>query len=150
MIQRTQTLFLLLSIVASVALMLVSSNSIGINGTPIEISLSPLPPSGIEANLFYYIGTTLTIAGSVLALITIFIFKNRALQIKLCYVLLFMQLAITLIVSFCPLVVLTEGITYTNSIVATIIGLGGVISASLAARYIKKDVALLKSANRIR
>jgi hypothetical protein len=78
-------------------------------------------------------------------------FKKRELQMRLCYVLILLQLALTAIVSFCP-VVITEGsvASYENSGLASIIGIVGMMSAYLAARFIKKDIELLRSADRIR
>ncbi|WP_317898199.1 DUF4293 family protein [Aurantibacillus circumpalustris] len=150
MIQRKQTLFLLLSIFTSVALSLVTCNFVNFNGTKIGVSVSIIDSEGLHPNIWHYIGTAINAMAAILALVTIFLFKNRVLQVKLSYALLFLQLGITLIVSFLPVVKLGEGISYENSILATIIGLIGAVGAALSARNIKKDIALLKSADRIR
>lgn len=112
MIQRKQTLFLLLSLFASVALFLYLRENI--------------------------IGIIINAIAALLALITVFLYKKRTLQVKLSYALMLLQLAITVIVSFGLL-----GIT-------SIIGIIGAIAAYFAAFYIKKDIELLKSADRIR
>lgn len=150
MIQRKQTLFLLLSIFTSIALALVNCNLITMNGAKIGVSVSVISSADLQPNIWHYVGTAINAIAGILAFVTIFLFKNRALQVKLCYVLLCLQLAITVVVSFFPVVVISEGVSYENSILATIVGLIGVISTTLAARYIKKDIALLKSADRIR
>lgn len=115
MIQRKQTLFLLLSLSASGALFFYLGNSIGI---------------GINA------------VAALLALIAIFLYKKRSLQVKLSYALMLFQLGVTLIVSL-------SAVSY-NPDLASIIGIVGAMGAYFAVRYIKKDIALLKSADRIR
>ncbi|MBX3163702.1 MAG: DUF4293 family protein [Bacteroidetes bacterium] len=117
MIQRKQTLFLLLSLLASGALF-------------------------FYTNKTEFIGMTFNALAALLALITIFLYKKRTLQVKLSYVLMLLQLAITLLVSFTSI--------SSNSELASIIGIVGAMGAYFAVRYIKKDIALLKSADRIR
>ena len=150
MIQRKQTLFLLLSIFCSIALTLVNCNFLDVDGVKMGVSVSIIPVDNIKPNIWHFLGTAINIASALLALITIFTYKKRDLQVKLCYGVLLLQLGITLIVSFCPVVELREGIKYESSLLTTVIGLVGMLSAYFAARYIKKDIELLKSAERIR
>lgn len=117
MIQRKQTLFLLLSIFASGALFFYLSET-------------------------KILGMAINACAALLAFVAIFIYKKRALQVKLCYALMLLQLTITLLVSFSSI--------SSNSELASIIGVVGMMSAYFAAYFIKKDIELLKSADRIR
>ena len=151
MIQRKQTLFLLLVVFTSIALAFVNYNFLSINGHPkMGVSVFIIPGNELQPSIWHYIGSTIDFMSLSLALVTIFLFKNRTLQIQLCYALMLLQLLLTLIVSFCPMVVTNDTITYENSGIASIIGVVGMMSAYLAARNIKKDIELLKSADRIR
>lgn len=60
-------------------------------------------------------------------------------------------LTITLMVEFCPFVKLSEGVSsIENTHFGTLIGIFGMLAAYLALRYIRRDIELLKSADRIR
>jgi hypothetical protein len=85
-----------------------------------------------------------------LGLITIFLYTRRPLQVRLCFVLMLLQLTLTLILSLCHLAVDSEALSISGSGFAIIISTIGMISAYLAARLIKKDIELLRSADRIR
>ena len=124
MIQRKQTLFLLLSLFAS------------------GILFFYLNENKLQSNILHYVGISVNLIASLLALITIFLFKKRTLQVKLSYALMLLQLALTLIISFTS--------TSSNSGLASIIGIVGAMGAYFAVRYIKKDIEILKSADRIR
>lgn len=149
MIQRKQTLFLILSVFASLALLIIPCNYITKGGT-IGVSVIYLYTNEVTPSIWHYLGTGIDFAAILLALITIFLFRKRSLQVKFSYVLMLLQLAMTLIVSFCSVVVKTEELTITNSGLASIIGIIGMMAAYFAAYYIKKDIELLKSADRIR
>jgi hypothetical protein len=149
MIQRKQTLFLLLIIFTSIALLIMPSNFVH-EESILGVSFLSLYTGNFHSGMWHYIGFILIVIASLLALITIFIYKKRSLQIRLCYALMLLELFITLIITLCPLVIKAEGIIVESSGMATIIGVIGMMSAYLAARYIKKDIELLKSADRIR
>lgn len=151
MIQRKQTLFLVLLVLSALVLIIIPANSVVVNGTTHGISLSALNTSGLAASAWLYTGIALNVAALCLSVVTIFLYRQRALQIRLCFILMLLELGVTLIVSLCPLVIKTDNvISIENSGMASIIGVIGMISAYLAARYIKRDIELLKSADRIR
>jgi len=151
MIQRKQTLFLLLVVFSALALVMIPCNYIVHNGSTLGVSLFSLYTTELTGTVWHYTGMILDGVSLTLALITIFLYKQRVLQVRLCFLLMLLELGVTLIVSFCPMVEKTEGITsIENSGIASIIGVIGMMSAYLAARYIKKDIELLKSADRIR
>lgn len=86
-----------------------------------------------------------------ISVITIFLFKKRELQVKLCYALMAIYFILTVMLVFCPFVQKNENISgiKTNAIAYAIFGVC-IISSALAARFVKKDIELLKSADRIR
>ena len=86
----------------------------------------------------------------ILSFATIFLFKKRELQIKLCYVICVACLALLGLTIFVPFIKLNEGIKITKGFITT--ALLGVmfIDSFIATIFIKKDIELLKSADRIR
>lgn len=150
MIQRKQTLFLLALFFAALSLTVINCNFLDVRGAKTGVSLLIIPNQDLKPSIWHYLGGGIDLIILLLSVITIFLFKNRELQIKLCYVLMLLQLALTAVVSFCPVVDLQGYITYENSGLASIIGIIGMMAAYLAARFIKKDIELLKSADRIR
>src|SRR5918993_3658825 len=89
--------------------------------------------------------TIITVITGVLAFITIFLFKDRKLQLKLCYVGIFLTLVLL------TLYVL-EMMNFEEGTVAfwVIFYAGILISYVLAARGISKDQKLIKSMDRLR
>ena len=144
MIQRIQSIFLLLA----------AGASLGLFGLPFasgsDTEQNVLLADGVF-NLQDHIGLIIAFAGAgALALIAIFLFKNRSLQVK---------------ISLASLLFIIGGIgwgTYLlfsqagESINSLSIGLGtflpllGIILTIVANRYIKKDDKLVKSMDRLR
>lgn len=150
MIQRKQTLFLLALFFATLTLAMIPCNFIHLNSSTLSASVLIIPGADLHATTWHYLGSGLLFVILLLSLVTIFIYKNRNMQVRFCYILMLLQLALTAIVSFCPVVDLPEGAAMENSGLAAIIGIIGMMGAYLAARFIKKDIELLKSADRIR
>ena len=128
MIQRIQTIWLFLIAVLSALLLF----------TPIvgKLSVSPY-------DLLFTIGNGLV---AVLALITVFLYKKRPLQIKLCYgiyVLLMLSFAAVFIDGHIAGQEKTTYIAMSSIMLALIFGV-------LAIRAIKKDEDLVRSLNRLR
>jgi hypothetical protein len=94
---------------------------------------------------------SLNFLGLIVATITLFTFKKRELQIKLCYALIAIWLVLIAMMALCPFVVKTEEMIEVKiNYFVVAIGAFSVLAAFLAARFIKKDIELLKSADRIR
>lgn len=150
MIQRKQTLFLLQLAFLSLSLLFIPSQ-VKLGGEPQGITLIPITEGGISSTTGHLAAIALNALGLILAFITIFLFKKRELQVKLCYVLAAIYLIIPVMMAFCPFVQpIVEGTTVQKNIFGYIICAVAVLSAILAARFIKKDIELLKSADRIR
>lgn len=151
MIQRKQTLFLLELVFLSVSLMFVPSADVIRNDLSTNIFLIPILNTELISTLYHSIAIALNFAALIISFAVIFLYKNRALQVRLSYVILFIWLTLLGIILFCPLVekdLAIQGIVRNHFTSA--IALLAVISAWLTIRFIKKDIALLKSADRIR
>ncbi|MEO6304348.1 MAG: DUF4293 family protein, partial [Bacteroidia bacterium] len=80
-----------------------------------------------------------------------FSFKKRELQVKLCYAQIVLWLVLIAMLLFCPFVTKTEAVLEISiNYFVVAIGLFAIIAAYFAAHFTKKDIALLKSADRIR
>lgn len=154
MIQRVQTLFLLQLVFLSVSLLFVPVQFIdGLDAKldlAVPISLLPSGPTLASSTGGHYTAIALNLLGIALALITIFIFKKRELQVKLGYVLMLVYVALAAMIAFCPFVSAENSPTVRTNIFSYIICAVCILSAWLAIRFIKKDINLLKSADRIR
>lgn len=149
MIQRIQTLFLLVSAVCYALLFVFPLKEINTDNVhvPVYVYSAFNKTFSYTATFsmvsgFIFIGLAATIAA-------IFTFKQRYLQIRLCYVLIFLSIASMALLHF------TQSVEHFGSaeikswkalIFFSLIAL----SSFLASIFIKKDINLLKSANRIR
>jgi hypothetical protein len=151
MIQRKQTLFLFQLVFLSIALLFIPSNTILKKDGVTHVSLMSFSDTVSSSTLGHYAAITFNFIALLLAFSTIFLYKKRELQVKLCYLLFILWLVITAMVAFCPFVQSSDGsiIVKTNYAVC-IIGLFSMLACILAIRFIKKDIDLLKSADRIR
>ena len=149
MIQRKQTLFLIELIFLGLSLLFVPCQEILTKTTSTHVYLMPL--IDFQSTTGHLFAVILNFIGLVLATITIFLFKKRELQVKLCYALIAVWVILPAMMLFCPFVVKTDAIleVKTNYFVVAI-AVFSIIAAYLAARFIKKDIDLLKSADRIR
>lgn len=59
-------------------------------------------------------------------------------------------LIVSLMMGFCTFILPTEGQSVERNYFSLVIGLFGIVATFIAARFIKKDIELLKSADRIR
>jgi hypothetical protein len=149
MIQRKQTLFLLQMLLFSVAMFFVPHQQIY---TKIKLTnVYLLPSANFSSTKAHYLTIAINFVGIIITLLTIFLYKKRKLQVKLCYVLIFIWLVICSIIVLYPFVVITNQIieiktTYFGYLSTAF----AIIAALLAIVFIKKDIELLKSADRIR
>ena len=144
MIQRIQTIFLLLS----------SVSFWGLFGLPFAKSGATMP--GIFSDQLYNVFDNpiliaLTVIGGLIALIAIFLFKNRPLQKKLNYGIITVSI---LLLAVALLLVLQDGTSESMASITEGFGLGlpvfAIIFSLFANRYIGKDDKLVKSMDRLR
>lgn len=86
-----------------------------------------------------------TIAVGVLALITIFLFKKRTLQLRLCFLGILLE-AVLIFLYYREVSTFVQGTYSLTALLHSII----VLAFVLAARGIKKDAKLLKESDRLR
>jgi hypothetical protein len=151
MIQRKQTLFLFQLVFLSIALLFIPSNTILKKDGVTHVSLISFSDTVSSSTLGHYAAIAFNFIALLLAFLTIFLYKKRELQVKLCYLLFILWLVITAMVPFCPFVHSSdESVVIKTNYAVSIIGLFSMSAALLAIRFIKKDIDLLKSADRIR
>jgi hypothetical protein len=149
MIQRKQSLFLIQIIFLGLSLLFVPCQNIFTKTVVTNVYLAPL--TDYQSTLGHLFAVALNFLGLIVATITLFTFKKRELQIKLCYALIAIWLVLIGMMLLCPFVVKTEEMIEVKiNYFVVAIGAFSVLAAFLAARFIKKDIELLKSADRIR
>ncbi|MES2681384.1 MAG: DUF4293 domain-containing protein [Bacteroidota bacterium] len=150
MIQRKQTLFLLELVFLSVSLLFVPSNVLLTREAAINVYL--LPGNGaFVPSTQHYLASAINLVCLLLAIVTIFLYKKRTLQVKLCYLMMVLWAVNALLIAFSPLAIFVEGVTgIENNYFGVVIGIFAIMALFLAVRFIKKDIDLLKSADRIR
>jgi hypothetical protein len=136
MIQRIQSLWLLLAAACAFASLKFSYYS----GTNAK-GLVSYELNATET--FLLMITTIAVGG--LALITIFLFKKRTLQLRLCFLGIFLE-AVLIFLYYREVSTFTNGTYSLTAILHSII----VLAFVLAARGINKDAKLLKESNRLR
>ena len=149
MIQRKQTLFLLEIIFLGLALIFIPCQNIFTTTSCLNLYL--LPNDNFQTTSAHLVAVILNITGILIATTTIFLFKKRSLQVKICYALIALWVILTSMMLFCPFVLKTAEIIEIK-INYFVVGIGffSIIAAFFAAYFIKKDINLLKSADRIR
>lgn len=147
MIQRKQTLFLFQLVFFGIALLFIPSEWVKSADVETPIFLTPIKSGGFSSSIGHQAAIVLNFVGLILAFITIFLFKQRNMQVKLCNVLMGLWIVLTSMILFCPFVEsTTSSVNYFN----VIIGAFAILASFLAKRFIKKDIELIKSADRIR
>ena len=149
MIQRKQTLFLLEIIFLGLALIFIPCQNIFTTTSCLNLYL--LPNDNFQTTGAHLFAVILNITGILIATTTIFLFKKRSLQVKICYALIALWVILTSMMLFCPFVLKTAEIIEIK-INYFVVGIGffSIIAAFFAAYFIKKDINLLKSVDRIR
>ena len=127
------------------------TKNILVKGDLVSVILEPLKQTDIQSSAGHTAAILINFITLVLAFVTVFLYNKRELQVKLCYVLSIFWLVITGMISFCPFIVKSEIVTgETVNYLAPVIGMAAIVLSVIAARMIKKDIELLKSADRIR
>ncbi len=148
MIQRKQTLFLLVVVIIAITLFFITFQNIVIPNGHWPICLMPGCSSDItNSNIYFPIVFNVIIL--ILSTTIIFLYKNRVLQYKLANLLVLFN--IFLVGLFFLLSYIKEGQTGTVSYqIGSFLPLISAVFAYLAAHFIKKDEQMVRSADRIR
>lgn len=157
MLQRVQTLYLMAVTLLMVVTLIFPLVFIGVDGH--QVTLSAFSISDAEGTLSHvsaWLGGVLTLA-AVLPFVTIFLYKNRPLQIRLCGVECVLLIgAVALVAAFtytiCNNIFAEFDITWANIVFRfpILMPIVSVILTPLAMRAILRDELLVRSLDRIR
>jgi hypothetical protein len=151
MIQRKQTLFLFASAFLGVAFLFIPVGTVTTNKGIENIFLIPLADPDLTSTTGHEAAIMINFVTLILSFVTVFLYSKRNLQVKFCYALMLLWLVLGLMTALCPFIVKTETVVSVNTgYWGPIISSLGIICSLIAARFIKKDIELLKSADRIR
>lgn len=149
MIQRKQTLFLLQLVLFSIAMLFVPHQIIYSKANPYYVCMLPLV--NYSSTTFHIVAMALNFLALVITFVTIFLYKKRELQVKLCYFLILLWLAVLALLTFCPFLQPADTIIeIKKNYFGYLCSAFAILAAYLATVFIKKDIELLKSADRIR
>ncbi|MCA6435110.1 MAG: DUF4293 family protein [Bacteroidota bacterium] len=148
MIQRKQSLFLLSLAILSCMLLFLPNVTITTNGLSHALSLAP--NSEIPTTIGFSAAIAVNFLILVLSFVCIFLYKKRSLQLNICYALIIFSLILLLMLLFCPFTKNTNPSDILKSYYPPIFSAIMMLDAFIAAKLIKKDIELLKSADRIR
>ena len=162
MIQRRQTIFMLLAAIASALLFFIPLISFNANGKAMDFTIfgiqNPIETITLSSSYTWPL-VTLAVLMALVPLIAIFLYKKRELQVRLC------RIAMLVTVVFIGLVFLyyendlksiiaaVEGDEYELDVIyfiGMVFPLVSLVFDILAIRGIKKDIELLKSVDRLR
>ncbi|MBI5219932.1 MAG: DUF4293 domain-containing protein [Bacteroidia bacterium] len=149
MIQRIQTLFLLLAALAFVLLFFTPLASLRVNSQDYVFttsgirSVAPVTNLGISTIPLLALHMILT----AICLVTIFLYKKRPLQVKMCFLGLVLSLGLMALIFFHIISVQTNEIKYSWPLILPPLAIGFIL---LAYRGIRKDEKLVRSLDRIR
>lgn len=150
MLQRVQSIFLFLIIVLSVLLSIVPFQKVSTYETSFLVSLKPDTVPGMTKS-FILLPVIINHLIAVLALIALFMFKNRKLQMKLC---LLIALVSAILTAFLYMFNYVEVKDSNDNVSGFYIGsyfpIAMIVFSIMARMYIKKDEELVRSADRIR
>ena len=162
MIQRIQSLFLLVAAIIPIVLLFLPFGYITTDGAQFifnSVSLKYNIPEGHTIVRVYYVALCLVIC-SALSLIALFSFKNRVRQTQIISITMIVYLVtLMLMLWICPDVIfkkyfISRGMdfefTFAYKVVLLILICVEAICLYLANRFIKKDEALVRSADRLR
>ena len=151
MIQRKQTLFLLQSAFLSISLMFIPNAEVVRNNLSTHIYLIPMVNPELQSTIGHFTAIALNFVNLLLCFATIFLYRKRNAQVKLGYAIILVWAIITGMLAFCPFIEKDAVIeNSTLNYLSILVGIFGIVVVLFAIRFIKKDIALLKSAERIR
>ncbi len=150
MIQRKQTLFFIQSIFLSLALLFIPSVKLLLGDKEIALSMVAYEGTDVQTGGGHAAAVAINFIILALVSLTVFLFKRRELQVKLTYVGMLLWLVLAAMIMFCPFASDAGNVQSQVQVIAPIICVVGLVALFFAQRFIKKDIALLKSADRIR
>ena len=148
MIQRKQTLFLLALVLIGAMLLFIPVRTV--TGATASFDITLLPAAVPHSTFFLVLAIFLNIIALLLSAMAIFLYKKLELQSKLCKVIFLLWFLLTCTLLFATFVKPSPEERVLNHYLTAVFGLGAMFSALSAGRFVRKDIELLKSADRIR
>ena len=155
MLQRIQSIYLLLATLCLVALFIFPFiHDVYVDGQLLTIKITGVyqDVNGQQQNIKQF--TLLTIANvfvALLPLVIIFLYKNRTLQKTLCYIAMLVIIGFSFWVSHCAKIAIDDAvISMSNYGVGVILLSVSILFIVLAQKAIQRDDKLVKSADRLR
>ncbi len=153
MIQRIQSLYLLLGVIVTFVLFFLKLGVISSELGEWSYHVCYLSFEDGTSNSILWLNSVLVCIAALFQLLTIFMFSNRVKQMKMARISLLAAVLMTVSVLFTPDLVTSrfpdQEMTVTFSTLAYLV-LIPIITAFLAIRAIKKDIELINAADRIR
>ena len=157
MIQRIQTLYLLIVTALMAMTLFTLLGFIGVDGHQVTLSAFAITDAeGVLSHASAWLGALLAIA-TLLPLVTIFLYKNRTLQIRLCGVECVLLVGVALLIgafvySISNNIFADFDITWSNVVLRfpIIMPIASVILTPIAMKAILRDELLVRSLDRIR
>jgi hypothetical protein len=149
MIQRIQTVFLAICAIIFTLFCFLPLKQITVEGIPVSLTAMSGFTTKYSFNFTFSIVGGFNFIAIAAAIIAIFCYKQRYLQIRFCYILTFISIMFLALLNFTDSVLgysSTEVVPLTTNI---LLG-ASLVFALLASVFIKKDINLLKKADRIR
>lgn len=152
MIQRIQTLLLLLVTGVSAALLFVPFVRYELSPSPVEVSLLPAAGNGDKLSGLYYLPVALNLIILVFSVYVILQFRRRILQMKLASILMALSAILLGVMLLFDFISPAPGAPalLKKYLAGAYLPILSVLAAFLAARAIKKDEELVRSADRLR
>ena len=157
MIQRIQTIYLLIVAATMAVTLFCPLALIAVDGHQITLSaFSIADADGVLSHTTAWLGAILAVA-TVLPLVTVFLYKNRQLQIRLCGVECVLLVGALLLVgaftyAVCQNIFAEFDITWSNIVFkfAALMPVVGIVLTPIAMKAILRDELLVRSLDRIR
>ena len=162
MIQRRQTIFMLLAAIISALLFFMPLASFNADGEVMRFTIfgiqNPIETITLSKSYTWPL-IVLTVLMTVLPLYTIFRYKKRELQVKLCHLNMLLNIVFIGVMflyydgDIQEIIKAVEGDSYTLDVayfIGMVLPLVNLVLEILAIRGIKKDIELLKSVDRLR
>lgn len=149
MIQRIQTLFLILAAICFSLLLFLPIKEINVDGQLKTINALSAFNKEFGYTISYSIVSGFILLGMATSIASIFSYKQRYLQIRLCTVIIILALVSVMLLN------LTASVEFYGSfesipLVSNVILVLPIVFSYLASVFIKKDIKLIKSADRLR
>lgn len=151
MIQRKQSLLLLQIIFLGISITLIPVVNVTYTGLTDHISLWFIRYH-IEytSTMGFNAAVVINLLSIALAVFAIFQYKHLSFQRKLAFVVMFLYLILTGMLALCPFIAPSTSVSTEINYLACAVTLVAAFCAWQASKFIKKDIDLLKSVDRIR